>query len=225
MTDERYSVTRTALRTAGIMLVFTVVFTALMAMIQRVTAPAIDEAVQAQKMRLIHDLLPPDSYDNDLIADYVELGPVPELNLSRTTQVYRARRGGAPAALVLTTVAPDGYSGRIELAIAVSTEGQVSGVRVTAHNETPGLGDYIDPDKDRRRDDPWIDQFEKRSFENTPPQNWRTTRDGGSFDYRVGATLSARAVIQATGRALAWTMTHQDALFDAETGTLVQTEP
>lgn len=225
MSDKHYSVTRTALRTAGIMLVFTVLFTALMAATQRVTAPVIEEAVQTQKLRLIHDILPEDSYDNDLVADYIELAPVPELGLIRNSQVYRARREGAPAALVITAVAPDGYSGRIELAIAITTEGRVSGIRVTAHNETPGLGDYIDPNKDRRRDNPWINQFEGRSFDTTPPQHWRTTRDGGSFDYRVGATLSARAVIQATSRALAWTLAHQNALFDAETGTLVQTEP
>ncbi|AUN94945.1 electron transport complex subunit RsxG [Pseudazoarcus pumilus] len=224
MSDERYTASRTALRTAGIMLVFTLVFTALMAATYRLTAPSIAEAVQTHKMRLIHDILPPGSYDNDLLADVVELGPAPELGLVRGGQVYRARQGGAPAALVLDVVAPDGYAGRVALAVAVGIEGRVSGVRVTEHAETPGLGDYIDPAKDRNRESPWIDQFEGASFAGTPPSDWRVTKDGGAFDYHVGATISARAVIEATRRALHWATTHREALFDAPAGARLQLE-
>ncbi|MBA4743049.1 MAG: RnfABCDGE type electron transport complex subunit G [Azoarcus sp.] len=224
MSDERYTASRTALRTAGIMVVFTLVFTALMAATYRLTAPSIAEAVQTHKMRLIHDILPPGSYDNDLLADFVELGPTPELGLDRGGQVYRARLSGAPAALVLDVVAPDGYAGRIALAVAVGNEGQMSGVRVTEHGETPGLGDYIDPAKDRNRASPWIDQFEGASFDRVPPSDWRVRKDGGSFDYRVGATISARAVTDATRRALEWATTHRDALFDAPAGSRLELE-
>jgi electron transport complex protein RnfG len=224
MSDDRYTAPRTALRTAGIMLVFTLVFTALMAATYRLTAPSIAEAVQTHKMRLIHDILPPGSYDNDLLADVVELGPTPELGLARGGLVYRARLAGAPAALVVDVVAPDGYAGRIALAVAVGADGRVSGVRVTEHGETPGLGDYIDPDKDRNRASPWIDQFAGVSVDATPPADWRVTKDGGSFDYHVGATISARAVTEATGRALAWAMAHRDALFDAPAGSRLELE-
>jgi electron transport complex protein RnfG len=222
--SERYGAGRTAMRTAGIMLVFTVVFTALMAATYRVTAPTIAEAEQAQRMRLIHEILPAAIYDNDLLADYVELGAVPELGLDRGGQVFRARRGDEPAALVIDVVAPDGYAGRIALAVAIDVEGRVSGVRVTAHAETPGLGDYIDPAKDRQRPSPWIDQFVGASFDTTPPQDWRVRRDGGDFEYRTGATISARAVISATRKALEWVNTHRDALFEAPSGSRLQPE-
>jgi electron transport complex protein RnfG len=33
------------------------------------------------------------------------------------------------------------------------------GVRVTQHKETPGLGDYIEPKKDKNKERPWITQF------------------------------------------------------------------
>lgn len=223
--SDRYTATRTALRTAGIMLLFTVLFTALMALTYSATKPAIESAVQDQKMRLVHDILPSASYDNDLLADHVELGPVPELGLTQGGQVYRARLDGQPAALVLDASAPDGYGGRIALAVAVTAEGRISGVRVTSHAETPGLGDYIDPKKDRKRDNPWIDQLAGASFERTPVERWSVERDGGDFQYRVGATISARAVLGASRRALEWANAHRDKLFEAPAGSRLPVEP
>ncbi|HRP95452.1 MAG TPA: RnfABCDGE type electron transport complex subunit G [Rhodocyclaceae bacterium] len=217
--SERYTAMRTSLRTAGIMMVFTVVFTAMMSTTYRVTRPAIEASELAERMRLIDEVLPPESYDNALLDDYVELGPTPELGLDRGGRVYRARRDGTPAALVLEAAAPDGYGGRIRLAVAVDADGRISGVRATAHSETPGLGDYIDPRKDRNKERPWITQFTGLSFADVAADKWQVRRDGGAFEYRVGATISARAVTNATGRALAFAVEHREALFDAEAGT------
>jgi electron transport complex protein RnfG len=55
--------------------------------------------------------------------------------------VYRARKNGQPVALFATPVAPDGYSGPIQLLVGVYADGTLAGVRVLAHKETPGLGD------------------------------------------------------------------------------------
>jgi len=86
-------------------------------------------------------------------------------------------------------------------------------MRVTAHKETPGLGDYIDPKKDKNKTSPWITQFNNRHFGNTPREKWRVKKDGGVFDAHVGATISARAVTNASGQALAWVLERADALF------------
>lgn len=220
-TDERYGAGRTAIRTAGIMLVFTIAFTAMMSLTYRATAPAIAASQEAEKMRLIDEILPRASYDNDLLADFVKLGPVPELGLAKGGTVWRARRDGAPAAVVVEAVAPDGYAGRIQLAIAVTADGRVSGVRVTAHGETPGLGDYIDPKKDRNRDQPWISQFAGKGIDDVPLARWKVGRDGGDFDYRIGATISARAVTDATRRALGWVLDNRERLFDAPAGSTI----
>lgn len=216
----RYTATRTSLRTAGIMVIFTLLFTAMMSMTYRITAPAIEASELAERMRLIDEVLPPHSYDNVLLEDYVELGPTAELGLDRGGRVYRARLAGEPAALVLEVVAPDGYAGRIHLAVGVDVNGRLTGVRATAHKETPGLGDYIDPKKDRNRSRPWITQFAGISFADVTVERWTVRRDGGAFDYRIGATITARAVTHATGRALEWAIDRRSALFDAETGSL-----
>jgi len=216
--SDRYSASHTSLRTAGIMVAFTLVFTAMMAQTYRATRPAIEASAQQGKMRLINEVLPPAGYDNALLDDYVGLGPTPQLGLDQGGRIYRARRGGAPAALVLEAVAPDGYAGRIQLIVAVGADDRLAGVRVTGHRETPGLGDYIDPKKDRNKTRPWIAQFTGVSLADVAPARWKVRRDGGDFAYRTGATISARAVTNATGRALEFVAAHRDALFSAPAG-------
>ena len=204
---------RISLRTAAIMLAFTLVFTALMAGTYRATAPRVAASALAEKLRLIGEVLPAAVYDNDLMADAITLAPQKSLGLPEETQLWRARKNGAPAALILEAAAPDGYSGRISLLLAVGATGQLLAVGVTGHRETPGLGDYIDPKKDKNKAYPWITQFSKLGFDTVPRERWRVTKDGGRFDQRAGATISARAVTNASGRALAWAVANRDKLF------------
>jgi electron transport complex protein RnfG len=207
------SVLRIATRTAAIMLAFTLIFTALMAGTYRATAPLVAASALAEKLRLIGEVLPPGAYDNDLMADAISLPPTRALGLDDETRLWRARKDGAPAALVLEAAAPDGYSGRIGLILAVAADGRLISVRVTSHKETPGLGDYIDPKKDRNKARPWITQFNGLGFDTVARDKWRVKKDGGRFDQMAGATISARAVTNAGGRALAWTVENRDRLF------------
>lgn len=207
------SVWRISARTAAIMLAFTLLFTALMAGTYRATAPMVAASTLAEKLRLIGEVLPQALYDNDLMADAITLSPQQALGLDDDTRIWRARKDGAPAALVLEAAAPDGYSGRVGLILAVAADGRLIAVRVTSHKETPGLGDYIDPKKDRNKTRPWITQFNNLGFDSVPRDKWRVKRDGGRFDQMSGATISARAVTNASGRALAWAVEHKDRLF------------
>lgn len=206
---------RTALRTAAIMLLFTLVFTAVMAYTYHATRPAIEASREQEQMRLVDEVLPPGSYDNALLEDYVVVGSRPPPGVDKGARIWRARRAGEPVALVIEALAPDGYAGRIALLVALGADGRVSGVRVTAHKETPGLGDYIDPRKDRDKHSPWIAQFAGRSDE---PASWLPTKDGGTLAYRSGATISARAVGQAVGRAAGWARAQGRQLYDAPAG-------
>ncbi|ATE62638.1 RnfABCDGE type electron transport complex subunit G [Thauera sinica] len=204
------------------MLGFTVVFTALMASAYEATRPAIQSSLQEAQMRLIGEVLPPGGYDNALLDDVVHLGPTPALGLDDGGRVWRARRDGADAALVLEATAVDGYAGRIGIIVAIGADGTVSGVRVVSHKETPGLGDYIDPKKDRNKRSPWIGQFAGVSWNEIDAARWTVKKDGGIFDYRTGATISARAVARIAGHAAAFAMARRDALFSAAPGSTLQ---
>jgi electron transport complex protein RnfG len=204
---------RISTSSAVVLVLFTLVFTGVMAVTFEATKSPIEASAQAEKLKLINEVLPPASYDNDLLADAIDLAPTKALGLSDASKIYRARRNGQPIALVLETTAPDGYSGRINLVLAVTADGHLSAVRVTGHRETPGLGDYIDPKKDKNKASPWIGQFNDKADDLVAGGLWKVSKDGGQFAYHTGATISARAVTNATGRALAWASERRDALF------------
>lgn len=206
-----------SLRTGIVLVSFTVIFTALMALAYRATKDIIAASAEAEKMKLVNEILPQKVYDNTLLSDFVELPPTEALGTDAPTKLFRARKGGQPAALIVETVAPDGYSGKIHILVAVRSNGEVAGVRVTQHKETPGLGDYIDIRKDKNKARPWITQFTGAVYDQAAPKQWRVKKDGGRFDQVTGATISARAVTNAVGRALAFTLDNRVKLFELPT--------
>ena len=225
MTEQNAA--RVSLRTAAILTTFTVVFTTLMAVTYQATKPAIDASAEAEKMKLVGEVLPDTLYDNALLADYVDVAPRAELGLvaqDGPVRLFRARKAGAPAALVFESVAPDGYGGRIRLILAVGADNRVIGVRVVSHKETPGLGDYIDPKKDRNKASPWISQFDAKGFGEVAAADWKVKKDGGRFDARAGATISARAVTHAVRRALQFAVDQRDKLYSLPAQSALQKE-
>ncbi len=205
-----------ALRTALTLLVFVVLFTGLLASAYQWTRPAIEASLLAEKMKFINEVLPAGSYDNELLTDTLSLPPTPELGQKQPSTVYRARRAGQPAALVLEAVAPDGYAGEIRLVLGITAAGEITGVRVVQHKETPGLGDYIDPRKDKNKEQPWIGQFAGLNYPQVADAEWKVKKDKGRFDYRSGATVTPRAVVGAVHKAVRFTVTHQQELFAQE---------
>ncbi|MDR3300776.1 MAG: electron transport complex subunit RsxG [Candidatus Accumulibacter sp.] len=199
-TKKPITAARMAARTALILFLFIVVFTALLAGAYLWTLPSIEAAAAGEKMKLIDEVLPRDRYDNALLDDAVTLD-APELGLDAPARILRARKSGKIEALVLEAVAPDGYAGRIRLLLALGIDGQIIGVRVIAHKETPGLGDTIEPHKDRNKARPWITQFNGLNPANIDAREWQVRKDGGRFDSMAGATVTPRAVVKAVRKA------------------------
>jgi electron transport complex protein RnfG len=86
----------------------------------------------------------------------------------------------------------EGYSGTIQLLIALNQDQRIVGLRAIDHKETPGLGDKIDT---RKTD--WILSFNGLSYEDLSPNDWAVDKDGGRFDSFTGATITPRAVVNA----------------------------
>ena len=209
---------RDILSTGAVLLTFSVAGAALLSGTFSLTHPAIERSEQAEKRVLVAQTLPSDSFDNDLIRDARPLPADALLGLKRPGLFYPASKSGQVNAVVLEAVAPDGYSGEIRLLIGILADGRVAGVRVTAHRETPGLGDYIELARS-----PWIKQFEQLSLDTVPPGQWKVRKDGGRFDYRAGATITPRAVIKAVHKALEYFAAHRTELLAAgATGTTRQ---
>lgn len=190
---------------------FAIAGTAVVAFTYQATAKRIADNERAALLHSLHALIPPERYNNDILHDTLEIRDATFLGTTKPVTVYRARKDGLPAAAVLTSVAPDGYSGTIKLLVGILSDGKLAGVRVIAHHETPGLGDTIDQEKSD-----WILEFTGRSLGDPPSEQWKVKRDGGVFDQFTGATISPRAVVKAVQRALVYFARHRDQLF-AET--------
>ena len=201
-----------AARTAAILFLFVIIFTGVLSGAYLWTKPALEASAAEEKMKLIDEVLPRSAYDNELLKDTVTLPASPLLGTDEPTTAYRARKGTQPVALVLEAVAPDGYSGKIRLILAVNLDGSIAGVRVTQHRETPGLGDYIEPKKDRNKERPWITQFNGHAYAATTDKEWKVKKDGGQFDFMAGATVTPRAVIKAVRKATKYVAENHEAL-------------
>ena len=202
-----------AIRTAVILFIFVISFTALLSGAFIWTKPALEASAAEEKMKLISEVLPRSAYDNDLLKDTLEIQPSAALGLDEKSTVYRARKTGQASAVVLEAVAPDGYSGKIRLLIAINLDGTLAGVRVTQHKETPGLGDYIEPKKDKNKARPWITQFNGLSLDSVSDREWKVKKDGGRFDSVVGATVTPRAVIKAVRKAARYVAENREQLY------------
>ncbi|HEY9100380.1 MAG TPA: electron transport complex subunit RsxG [Thiobacillus sp.] len=198
---------RNALRTGMILFAFATIATSLLVFTFNRTQPYIERSQQAAKLALLNQVLPHALYDNDLLDSHRVLAPDSRLGTRRPSTLWIARRNQAVTAVALEAIAPDGYSGDIQLLIGIDIHGRLTGVRVTEHRETPGLGDYIDRSKS-----PWIEQFAGKSIRLPAPQLWKVTKDGGAFDARAGATITPRAVVKAVGAALDYFASNREAI-------------
>jgi electron transport complex protein RnfG len=182
------------------------------------TRDRIVAAEHRAQMQALEIVLPPDRYDNDLVADAVQVQAAAWLG-RETATVHRARLRGEASALVLEATANDGYAGPIHLLVAIADDGRVLGVRVTAHQETPGLGDDIEAGRSD-----WITRFAGRALGDPPAADWAVRRDGGRFDQLAGATVTPRAVVRAVKRCLEFAARHGDEIRAAAPGVTLRIE-
>lgn len=189
--------TKATLRTALNLLFFTVIGTAILAFTFSITFERIAQSEETAKLKLINQVAAQTLYDNDLVKDTITVPANVQLGTEQDTIAYRGRLKGQPSIIVLEAIAPDGYSGKIGMIVAISYDGTINGVRVVTHKETPGLGDYIDIAKNK-----WISLFAGASHQRYQEDEWKVKKDGGQIDYMAGATITPRAVAKAVHNAL-----------------------
>jgi electron transport complex protein RnfG len=197
-------------RAALLLLAVAVAAFGLVSVVHEATRDEIAAAAHARQLARFAEVLQGQRFENDLLADVVDVRDAELLGTPATLKAYRARRGGEAIGVVLECVAPNGYSGAIRLLVGIAPDGRVLGVRVSEHRETPGLGDAIEV----RKSD-WIERFAGRSMRDPSPARWRVRKEGGEFDQFTGATITPRAVVGAVANALVYFERHRDELLAA----------
>ena len=102
------------------------------------------------------------------------------------TAVYAADNGG----YVITT-APGGFGGAVNTMVGVGADGVITGLRVTGHSETPGLGALS-------TEPAFYEQFAGVSG------TVSVTKDGGQIVPITSSTITSRAVCAGAQEALDW---------------------
>ena len=196
-------------KNGGILTAFALLTTGAVALTHSLTAQRISDQEKKQLAEQLQQVLDAHHYDNQLYKDCViitdeRLGPRPQ------QIIYRAYKSDKPYALVMRHVTPSGYSGDINLLTAVFANGEIAGVRVTKHEETPGLGDKVEVKKSD-----WITLFKGQTVLGEDDNRWAVKKDGGQFDQFTGATITPRAVVGSVKEAVLFAQAEFDNLFAA----------
>ncbi|MBB4304365.1 electron transport complex protein RnfG [Rhodobium orientis] len=166
------------------------------------TEDAIEQRHKEDLQASLSMVMPEDLHDNDPVVDAWKFSATGD----NSRMIYPAIRDGEVTAIAYR-VTGQGYGGAILILMGVSANGELIGVRVLQHAETPGLGDKIEAEKSA-----WIENFSGLSFGNTSQDDWRVKKDGGRFDQFSGATITPRAVVKAVREGLEFFASYRDAL-------------
>lgn len=194
--------------TAAAMIIFSLLASTALSISYFVTKTPIEESDARAKRIFLNQVIPSSLYDNNLVKDTISVEPNPLIGNKKNIDIYRAKKNNQVIAVIIETIAPDGYSGEIKTLVGVGQEDKILGVRVITHKETPGLGDYIEIEKSQ-----WIKNFDLKSLDKMTEKEWAVKKDGGDFDYVSGATITPRAVIKSTYKSLLYAKENKKRLF------------
>ncbi|NVK18842.1 MAG: electron transport complex subunit RsxG [Methylocystaceae bacterium] len=170
------------------------------------TQAAIAERLREDLLSSLEEVVPQKTHSNDLLEDIITL---PRADGTEAT-IYRGQKNGQVTALAYGMVG-QGYAGAISVIMGVDATGEILGVRVLSHAETPGLGDKIEVAKNN-----WITKFTGLSFDNLVPEKWKVKKDGGHFDQFSGATITPRAVVSAVTKGLNFYKDNKEKLLEVK---------
>ena len=167
------------LRLAGTLLLICAVTAGLLAGVNAVTKPIIDELNAKATQEAISAVLP-GGFESE-ITEYADATGL-------VSKVYRGANGYA------VEVGPGGFDNTITMMVGVDNEGKVLGISIVSHTETAGLGAVADADTPKGI--AFREQFIGTSG------SVSVTKDGGSIDSITGATITSRAICVGVNAAL-----------------------
>ena len=133
-------------------------------------------------LRSLKMVMPPFDNEPDQDTKVVQVG-----GEKGEVTFFQGMSGGEVVGVAMIAITKNGWSGDIDVMVGFNPQGDIQGIRILRHLETPGLGDKIAKPK-------FTDLFKGRNLENT---NWLVKKDGGDIDQITGATISPRAVVEA----------------------------
>lgn len=180
----------------GIFLGITGLLAALiLALVSQVTAEPIAKARLKSQMQVLRKLNLPE-FNNNITADSITIDGIEFMAAKKDDKLVGFAAKGSNKL---------GYSGNITALVGFDAKGNILAVQILEHNETPGLGavvcerkfqktifNFTKPAPGGLPPNPVLDQFHGKNAAKSG--NWKISKDGGSFQFRTGATVTSRAV-------------------------------
>lgn len=160
-----------------VLLIICLVVTATLAYTYQVTAPLI-EAINMKNANIARDEVLQQGQGAFSKVD----AQLPE----NVSELYKATNG---VGVVLTTL-DKGFGGELTVMVGIDSEGAITGVKVTQHTETPGLGT-------KAMTTSYLSQYQGEKAITRTGETGKT-----QIDAITGATLSSNAIFRATNTAL-----------------------
>ena len=154
---------------------------ALLAGVNQLTVDPIKEAAKQLKMNALAEIFP---FEVKTVKIYEENEAVYYELLDDNSKLK---------GVGIESFTNSGYSGRIDVLLAVSPEGTIYNYKVVYSKETPGLGSKLSNPN-------FKEQFKGKSM--APGFVWKVKKDRGDVDAITAATISSRAVLDALVRGL-----------------------
>lgn len=169
----------------GILLVITMIAGLLLGFANDLTKEAIIENSKISKEDLNY-IMPAAEKIQDMDVELAEEGSIKE--------IYEAVNGSDVVGYVLK-VTSKGFHGPVDFVVAISKDDKVSGVKVLAHSETPGLGAKISEDK-------FISRFKDKPATGLLEVVKVTPNKDIEVEAISGATTSSKASVTAVNEAI-----------------------
>ncbi len=165
------------IKPAGMLLLISAVAAACLGAVSEITKEPI--AIQNEKtLNASMQAVMPDASSFEELTDVEKTGTI--------QAVYQADNGG-----FVVTTAPGGFGGAVNTMVGIGSDGVITGLRVTSHSETPGLGA-------KSTEPTFYEQFVGKSGTVT------VTKDGGDVVPITSSTITSRAVCAGAQEALDW---------------------
>ncbi len=155
------------------------------------TKETIEQRLAEDLQASLSQVIPASIHENNLLDNRISIP-----HDGSEIVVYQGIKDQKTTAVAFS-VSGQGYAGEISMIMGVNANGEILGVRVLAHKETPGLGDKIEVEKDD-----WIYSFDGLSLKKLAGEKWKVKKDGGEFDQFSGATITPRAIVKAVKEGL-----------------------
>ena len=182
------------LKVAGTLTVISLVVAALLGLVDNVTADKI-AAIDAENTKIAMSAVTPEGSEfGDKLEITDEMAAAAASQSGKLIEIYPVTNGGAEAGYVMK-VSASGSQGTITMMIGVDADKAITGISVTSHSETSGIGTKVVGNEPNAAGVPVLDQYIGMSGAGSLTVGKNITAISGATVSTKGINMGANAAL------------------------------